>query len=228
MLEKRKELILRTIIKEYIQTGQAVSSGLVASKYKLDISPATIRNEMMDLEEEGYIYQPHTSAGRVPTELAYQLEIEHLTNNLPDLKKNESEKLNNFFKQGEKDLRILAKLLAELANNTVFWAFHKNDLYYTGLSNLFSQTEFKQTEAVYDVSLVIDRMEEIIDQEFDDLEDGLQFKLGSSNPFGPFLGTVMLKYKKNRQSSLCGILGPMRMDYARNGAILNFLNNNLS
>jgi transcriptional regulator of heat shock response len=228
MLEKRKELILRTIVKEFIQTGQAVSSGLIASKYKLDISPATIRNEMMELEDSGYIYQPHTSAGRVPTEQAYQLEIEYLSNKLPELKKTEREKLENFFKQDKNDLRVLAKLVADLVNNTVFWAFHKNSLYYTGLSNLFSQTEFRQSEAVYDVSLVIDRMEEIIDQEFDNLDSGLQFKLGSSNPFGPFLGTVMLKYKKNRQSGLCGILGPMRMDYAKNGAILNFLNNKLS
>lgn len=228
MLESRQELILRTIVKEYTQTGQAVSSGLIASKYKLDISPATIRNEMMELEESGYIYQPHTSAGRVPTEMAYQLEIKHLKDKLPDLRKSEAETINDFFQSQEEDLRVLAKLVAQLAKNTVFWAFHKNDLYYTGLSNLFSQSEFRQTEAVYDVSLVIDRMEEIIDQEFDSLDEGLQFKLGSNNPFGPFLGTVMLKYKKNRQSGLCGILGPMRMEYGKNGAILNYLNNKLS
>ncbi len=228
MLESRKELILRTIIKEYIQTGQAVSSGLIVSKYKLGISSATIRNEMMELEEAGYIYQPHTSAGRVPTEQAYQLEINYLEKKLPDLRKSEIEKLENFFTKQESDLRVLAKLVAELANNTVFWAFHKNNVYYTGLSNLFSQMEFRQSEAVYDVSLVIDRMEEIIDQEFDNLSDGLQFRLGSVNPFGPFLGTVMLKYKSNRQSGLCGILGPMRMEYGRSAAILNFLNQKLS
>lgn len=228
MLEKRKEIILKTIIKEYVQSGQAVSSGLLASKYKLNISSATIRNEMMELEEDNYIYQPHTSAGRVPTEKAYQLEIKNLSQKLPDIRKSDLDRLTSYFNSASNDLRSLAKILAEIANNAVFWAFHKNDLYYTGLSNLFSQVEFKQTEAVYDVSVVIDRMEEIINQEFDNFSEGLQFKLGAENPFGPFLGTVILKYKKNKQSGLCGILGPMRMDYAKYGAILNYLSNKLS
>jgi len=60
MISDRKKFLLETIISEYIKTVQPVSSGNLVDKYKLDISPATVRNEMMELEEEGYIYQPHT------------------------------------------------------------------------------------------------------------------------------------------------------------------------
>jgi len=74
----RKLIILNTIIKEHIKTGAPVGSGVLVDKYRLDISPATVRNEMAELEEEDFIIQPHTSAGRVPTEKAYNLYLSSL------------------------------------------------------------------------------------------------------------------------------------------------------
>jgi heat-inducible transcriptional repressor len=223
MENERRQKILFTLISEYIKTAQPVSSGLLAEKYNLGISPATIRNEMMALEEDGFIYQPHTSAGRVPSELAYLEQIKNFPAIRPKLK---ADKLIEIL-QEKNDLRQAAKALAEQSSNAVFWAFHKNDLYYTGLSNLFSQPEFKESKVVCNVSLIIDQMEEIIDKIFNDLEDEIAFKIGSSNPFAPFLGTVFLKYRINKQSGLCGILGPMRMDYGRNAALLEIINNNI-
>ena len=86
-MDKRKELILNTIIKEHIKTGAPVGSGVLVENYKLNVSPATVRNEMMALEEEGYIMQPHTSAGRIPTEKAYRLYLE----NINEIKLNKKE-----------------------------------------------------------------------------------------------------------------------------------------
>ncbi len=227
MSQNRQQLILRTLIKEYVKTGQPVSSGGLAANYRLGVSPATIRNDLMALEESGYIYQPHTSAGRVPTEAAYLLEIEALGDHLPELKTIEASRVAESLDTLNRDLRNTAKVLADLAGNAIFWAFHKNDLYYTGLSNIFMQPEFKQSEAVYDVSLVIDRMEEIIDKLFDELADGLYFKVGTNNPFGPFLGTTMIKYRQKNHSGLCGILGPMRMNYGHNAALLSLIQEKL-
>ena len=107
----------------------------------------------------------------------------------------------------------------------VFWAFHKNDLYYTGLANLFSQPEFKQVNAVCDMSGIIDRLEEIIDDIFEELKEGEQVMIGTKNPFGNFLSTVLVKYKHNGRSGLLGIIGPMRMDYGRNLALVKFIKN---
>lgn len=227
MISERKRFLLETIIKEYVKTAQPVSSGVLVDKYKLDISPATVRNEMMELEDEGYIRQPHTSSGRVPTENAYELLLSARpeAKKKKELKEAETERLNRLFGHDEAAFRQTAKAIAELADGAVYWAFHKNDLYYTGLSNLFSQPEFRQAEIVYDVSVVIDRMEEIIDGIFEELPDGEQALIGSKNPFGDFLSTVLVKYKNNNRTGVFGILGPLRMDYGRNLALVEFIKN---
>lgn len=228
-ISERKQLILKTIIKEYTKTAQPVSSGGLVDKYKLNISPATVRNEMMELEEAGYIFQPHTSSGRVPTALAYSLWVQNFLCD-PKRKLNEKEQrlLDNTFKNDEASLRQVAKIIAEISGGAVFWAFHKNDLYYTGISNLFSQAEFRQVNLVYDVSSVIDRLEEIIADVFDSLDMGHQVLIGPENPFGNFLSTVILKYKKNNLTGVFGILGPMRMDYEKNLALVEYLAANLN
>ena len=225
MISGRKQFILETLIKEYVKTAQPVSSGVLVKKYKLDISPATVRNEMTELEEDGYIYQPHTSAGRVPTEIAYELSLAVFKSNKKKriLKDVDEKKLDDIFKKDGVALRQTAKVISELASGAVFWAFNKNDLYYTGLSNLFSQPEFKQVDAVCDVSGIIDRMEEIIDDIFEELSEGTQILIGSKNPFGNFLSAILVKYKHEGAHGLFGILGPMRMDYNHNLALAEFI-----
>jgi heat-inducible transcriptional repressor len=79
MLEDRKAAILRAVVEEYIQTAQPVGSSHVARRTHLGVSPATVRHEMNQLEKEGYLAQPHTSAGRVPTDLGYRFFVDSLT-----------------------------------------------------------------------------------------------------------------------------------------------------
>jgi heat-inducible transcriptional repressor len=78
MLTERREQLLRSIVEEYVRTAQPVASSAVVSRYSLPVSPATIRNEMARLEEEGYIVQPHTSAGRIPSDKGYRYYVEAL------------------------------------------------------------------------------------------------------------------------------------------------------
>jgi heat-inducible transcriptional repressor len=78
MLDERKAAILRAVVEEYIETAQPVGSGHVAAAPGVDVSSATIRNEMAQLETDGYLLQPHTSAGRVPTEKGYRFFVDHL------------------------------------------------------------------------------------------------------------------------------------------------------
>ena len=72
MLDQRKASILRAVVEEYIDSAQPVGSGHVASAPGVEVSPATVRNEMALLEQEGYLVQPHTSAGRIPTDKGYR------------------------------------------------------------------------------------------------------------------------------------------------------------
>jgi transcriptional regulator of heat shock response len=227
----RKKQILEAIIKEHIATGAPVGSSALVEKYKLDCSSATIRNIMAELEENGLIMQPHTSAGRVPTEAAYNLFIEELKKGQKKLKKMRERELHeiddNFSGDDELALRETAKTLAALTNSAVFWAFHKNNLYYTGLSNLFQQPEFVNTGLVYNISSVIDRMDEIIDDIFEKSSEQAQIFIGEKNPFGNFCGSIIAKYKRGNQSGLFGILGPMRMDYERNLSVVEYILNKL-
>ncbi|MBT9258717.1 MAG: heat-inducible transcriptional repressor HrcA [Clostridiales bacterium] len=77
-LKERQKAILRAVVEEYILTGEPVGSRVLARKYGFDLSPATIRNEMADLEEAGLLHQPHTSAGRVPSDAAFRYYVDRL------------------------------------------------------------------------------------------------------------------------------------------------------
>ena len=78
MLEERKASILRAVVQEYITTAQPVGSSVIANAPGIEVSPATVRNEMVQLERQGYLHQPHTSAGRVPTEKGYRFFVNAL------------------------------------------------------------------------------------------------------------------------------------------------------
>src|SRR6202049_307608 len=77
-LDRRQTSILGTVVYEYIATGEPVGSTTLTQKYNLGVSPATVRAEMAALEEEGYLDQPHTSAGRVPSDLGYRYYVDRL------------------------------------------------------------------------------------------------------------------------------------------------------
>lgn len=223
-MDSRKEKILNIIIKEHIKTGAPVGSSVLVDKYKLNISSATARNEMAELENKGLIAQPHTSAGRIPTEAAYNLYLNGLEEKkLGDKEAKIFEKILK--NKNEISFKQAAKELAMMSNNAVFWAFHRHNLYYTGISNLLAQPEFAQSDLIYDISVIIDRFDEIINEIYNDIEYGQQVLLGSGNPFGNFCSTVLAKYKVGENTGIFGILGPMRMDYERNVSLVKFVNN---
>jgi heat-inducible transcriptional repressor len=77
-LDQRKASILEAVVAEHVDTAQPVGSSSVAQNAKLEVSPATVRSEMVTLERQGYLAQPHTSAGRVPTDKGYRYFVDHL------------------------------------------------------------------------------------------------------------------------------------------------------
>src|SRR5881409_4164634 len=77
-LNERERRILEAVIQTYVETAQPAGSRSLAHKFGLGVSPATIRNTMSDLEEKGYLYHPHTSAGRIPTDIAYRVYVDSL------------------------------------------------------------------------------------------------------------------------------------------------------
>jgi len=121
MLDERKTRILKAIIDDYVQTAVPVASRSLTKKYDFGLSPATIRNEMSDLEELGYLEQPHTSAGRVPSQQAYRLYVDTMMH-IPRLSKRELSLMRGYFAGRMLDIQTIvkrtAKALGELTDYT--------------------------------------------------------------------------------------------------------------
>jgi heat-inducible transcriptional repressor len=120
MLTDRRSRILRLVIEEYVESAAPVGSEAIVRKYRLPVSPATIRNEMARLEEEGYVTHPHTSAGRVPSDKGYRYYIEDLMEER-ELTQEEKETIRHQFHQAERDLEqwvhLAAAVLAQAVRN---------------------------------------------------------------------------------------------------------------
>lgn len=119
MLDERKAAILRTVVEEYIETAQPVGSGHVAAAPGLRVSPATVRNDMAALEHDGYLRQPHTSAGRVPTEKGYRYFVDTLAEPAR-LESAQVEQVRSFFATAHGELEQMlhdtSRLLADLTD----------------------------------------------------------------------------------------------------------------
>src|ERR1700721_1864637 len=120
MLDERKSAILRKVVAEQIEHGQPVGSAHVVRDSEIDVSPATVRADMSALEREGYLTHPHTSAGRIPTDLGYRFFVDHLDE--PGLDPASSEQVSAFFARahGELDRLLLdtSRLLSQLTDHT--------------------------------------------------------------------------------------------------------------
>lgn len=122
-LNERKLQILQAVISEFINTGEPVGSRSLSRSHDMGISPATIRNEMSDLEEMGYLTHPHTSAGRIPSDKAYRLYVDQLMDEseLPEEEKLAiTQKLAETKTELDSTIEHAADLLSEMTNLTSF------------------------------------------------------------------------------------------------------------
>lgn len=138
-LNERKYKILQAIIRNYLETGEPVGSRTISKYTDLNLSSATIRNEMADLEELGYILQPHTSAGRIPSDKGYRLYVDKMM----EEKEREVEEMKELLlEKEEKTDRLLKQAARLLANNTEYAAmisapqYHRNKLKFIQLSRV--------------------------------------------------------------------------------------------
>ena len=116
-LGERKEKILNAIIQNYLETGEPVGSRTISKMSDLNLSSATIRNEMSDLEELGYIVQPHTSSGRIPSDKGYRFYVDHLM----EVKDREVTEMKDLMiEKTEKMEQLLKQVVKVLANNTQY------------------------------------------------------------------------------------------------------------
>lgn len=224
-VERQFEL-LKVIVQEYIRTARAVSSGQIAQELSFEVSPATVRNDMAELEDQGYIHQPHTSAGRIPTEKGYQYYIQNF------LKPKElGEKQKRTLQQAvrtdmsaqEQKLYNVLQAIADLSNEAVFFSTEGDRPQLLGMSRIFRQPEFMENrDLTVRVSEAFDRMDDMM-QEFEKVaENERQVLIGSDNPLEPDCAVIVTTISiPGQPRRMVGIFGPMRMDYDRNVGILD-------
>ncbi|OGL98538.1 hypothetical protein A2318_00140, partial [Candidatus Uhrbacteria bacterium RIFOXYB2_FULL_45_11] len=208
------------IIDDYIKTAEPVGSKYLVEQYKLDISPATVRNEMSLLEEEGYLRHAHTSSGRIPTEKAYEWYLRGRVTKATDTTK-ATAAFETFERETNKEssVKSIAKRLTEISGETAIVAFDPNWSFYTGVSNLMQKPEFH--DSVPALAELVDQFDAVVSDMFDRVSHEPQVFIGSHNPFGDQMTTIIVRYDfPNTSGGILGLVGPMRMDYARNLALL--------
>ena len=139
-LDERKRKILKAIIQTYLETGEPVGSRTISKYTDLNLSSATIRNEMSDLEELGYIVQPYTSAGRIPSDMGYRLYVDEL---MKEKEKETAEIKELMIEKTDKMEKVLKQVVKVLASNTNYatmitgWStYHRNKLKFLQLSRV--------------------------------------------------------------------------------------------
>lgn len=215
-MTERQQKILSAIVEQYAEVASPVGSSLLAKVF--DVSSATIRAEMAELERLGFIMQPHTSAGRVPTDKGYRFYVNHLTEAITEtLPERRAEKaLAARVQQAgapERMIRNAVDTLVELTHNLGL-ATIGNQLYMSGLSNLFGQPEFINGMQVQQVARLLDNLEPWLREAAPN--EPLSVYIGQENPIGRSAGCslVISRFRSSfSDRSYIGTLGPTRQSY---------------
>ena len=226
----RQTQILVAIIEQYAEVASPVGSVTLAKLF--GVSSATIRSEMAKLEDLGLITQPHTSAGRIPTDKGYRFYVNRLTaqsegedeqillnaNNSKDSLRGFraiSSRVSAQNDRADHAIRSAVDSLVELTGNLGL-ATIGDQLYMNGIYNLFSQPEFESGEAVQSVAQLLDNLEPWLREVAPN--EPLNVYIGSENPIGKSSGASLIISKFQSpfsENSYIGVLGPTRQNYGK-------------
>jgi heat-inducible transcriptional repressor len=214
-MTERQSQILKAIVEEYAEVASPVGSNLLAKLF--NVSSATIRAEMAELEHLGYIMQPHTSAGRVPTDKGYRYYVNELNEVQCGNEELRTERaLAVRVQEGgipERIIRNAVDTLVELTHNLGI-ATIGNQLYMSGLGNLFGQPEFMSPGQVRQVAELLDNLEPWLREAAPN--QPLNVYIGRENPVGRSAGVSLIisRFRSSfSDASYIGVLGPTRQQY---------------
>lgn len=213
-MTKRQEKILQAIVEQYAEVASPVGSSLLAKAF--NVSSATVRSEMAELERLGYIHQPHTSAGRVPTDKGYRHYVNQLTDSKPAKPGRAERALSARVSAGnvpEHAIRNAVDTLVELTHNLGI-ATIGDQLYMSGLSNLFGQPEFMHPGQVKEVARLLDNLQPWLYEAAPN--EPLSVYIGHENPIGRNSGCSLIISRFRSpfsDRSYIGVLGPTRQSY---------------
>ena len=212
---------MRTIIQEYSDSGEAVGSEILEKKYKLGVSPATIRNEMVELAKKGYLKKSHFSSGRIPSAKGFRFYIKHLMKEKELSTADEVAYKNSIWDDRNETQRLLSQAAKVLAHRTGLLSLvttSYGDLYYSGVGNLFTVPEFLDMKIS---KLLFERLDEIafwerILLQVERMHQDTCYFLGGddfSDPTFESCGSVFGEFETDKVKGMIGVVGPKRMSY---------------
>ncbi|NTW30716.1 MAG: hypothetical protein HGA33_05540 [Candidatus Moranbacteria bacterium] len=234
-MNERQKQVLAAIVEEYSKTAVPVGSQLLLEQYGFEVSSATLRNDMLALEKAGMLYQPHTSAGRIPTDKGYRFFVEEI---MPDESLSLSEQ-----KSMQKELltlrakhtrlgRSTAKLLSALSGNLAVAGLGDNEgLYDFGMKELLENPEFRELDELCRLVEALDSLDEKFDTILAELSQGeTKIFIGKENPIAEISNCSMMvaPYENEEGRGILAIIGPKRMQYAKNKSLLEHMRKLLS
>jgi transcriptional regulator of heat shock response len=234
-MNERQRQVLAAIVEEYTENAVPVGSQHLLDRYGFGVSSATLRNDMTALEGAGFLYQPHTSSGRIPTDEGFRFYVEEI---MPDEALSVAEQ-----KQLQKELlslrakhvrlgRSTAKLLSALSGNlAVAGLADKDGLYDFGMKELLGNPEFRDLDELCMLVETLDSLDEKFDIVLRDLgRDETRIFIGKENPIAGISNCSMMiaPYENEEGQGILAIIGPKRMRYAKNRSLLEHMRKLLS
>ncbi len=218
-LTTRQTDILRVLIKEYTETGEPIGSEILEKKYKLGVSPATVRNEMVELAKKGYLKKNHFSSGRVPSAKGFRFYIKNIMKTKVISTTDEVSYKNSIWDDRSDLQKLLAhatKVLAQKTGLLSLTATNSGDLYYAGVGNLLGLQEFLDLELSKSLFSRLDEtsfwykvIEKMGDQD-------IYFMLGEDDFIDPVLescASIFGEFEGKNVKGIIGVVGPKRMYY---------------
>lgn len=230
-MNSRQEKILSAIIEEYTQTAIPVGSSILVEKYNLEVSSATIRSDMVHLEKEGFLYQPHISSGRMPTDKGYRYFVEEIMGDKELSKKEQQSLQKEFLKlkaQNTRLTRTTAKLMSHLSGNlAISGLLGKDEFSDFGMRDLMNQPEFKEIDEMCRLAEALDYVDETFDKIVAELGDGeTRIYIGGENPIHEISNCSMIVtpyLNRAGEKGVLALIGPKRMKYAKNKSIIEYV-----
>lgn len=211
----RQAKILAAVVEQYAEVASPVGSSLLARAF--DVSSATIRAEMAQLEELGFIRQPHTSAGRIPTDKGYRFYVNNLSTKQDTAGERRAEKaiMTRIGDGGvpERMIRNAVDTLVDLTHNLGI-ATIGNQMYTSGLSNIFGQPEFLGGYQAQQIAHLLDNLEPWLREAAPN--EPLSVYIGHENPIGRSAGASLIISRFRSpfsDNSYIGVIGPTRQQY---------------
>jgi transcriptional regulator of heat shock response len=222
MLTERQVQLLNAIINEYIESSEPVGSQLLVQKYKLKYSPATVRNEMARLIEDGFLEMVHTSSGRIPTSMAYRLFLNDLMEEeeIPVLQEVAmKQKLWPTRFEFERMLRQAVVALADITDELSFSTIDDGYLIHAGAVNVLDNKEFWDIEVAKSALHILDRYEivEQILKRAPSSEKDIKCLVGEDIGYERLAqcGIVFAEFNAANKHGYLAVLGPARMKYQK-------------